>query len=108
DVVQELDQLEGARPHLLDRRRLLDRVEIVANVVDAAAGGAHDVVESREVADEEGFGGRAVGVEAAVGHGLSAAGLVTRVDDLVSEALEQLERRDADLGIEGIDEAGDE
>jgi hypothetical protein len=38
DVVQEFDQLEGPRADLLDFVGLLYRVEIVAHVVDAAAG----------------------------------------------------------------------
>jgi hypothetical protein len=51
---------------------------------------------------------RASLVAAAVGHRLAAAGLVERVVDLAAEALEQLERGDADLREEGVDVAGNE
>ena len=108
DVVQELDQLEGARPHLLHLGGLLDRVEIVAHVVDAAAGGCDDVIEAGEIAHEQRLGVGAFGVEPAIGHRLAAAGLVARIHDLVAEALQQLEGRDADFREEGIDVAGDE
>ena len=60
DVVQELDQLEGARANLLDLVGLLDRVEIIAHVVDAAAGWCHDVVEAGEVAHEQRLGSRRI------------------------------------------------
>ena len=108
DVVQELDQLEDARTNLLHLGGLLDRIEIVTHVVDAAAGRRHDVIEAGEIAHEQRLGIGAVGIEPAVGHRLAAAGLVARVDDLVAEALEQLEGRDADLRKEGVDVAGDE
>ena len=45
---------------------------------------------------------------AAVGHRLAAAGLVERIDDLDAEALEQLQRGNADLREEGVDVAGNE
>jgi hypothetical protein len=41
--VQELDQLEGVAPHLLDRGRLLDRGHVVAHMVGAAARRRDDV-----------------------------------------------------------------
>ena len=77
-------------------------------MVDTAAGGRDDVIEAGEVAHEQGFGSGAVRVEAAIGHRLSAAGLVARVDDLVAEPLQKLEGRDADFRKEGIDVAGNE
>src|ERR1700733_16246997 len=88
DVVQELDQLKGARPHLRHRGGLLDRVEIVAHVVDATARGRDDVIEAGEVAHEQRFGIGAFRIEPAIGHRLSATGLVARVDDLVAEPLQ--------------------
>ena len=97
DVVQELDELVGARADLLHLGGLLDGVEIVAHVVDAAAGRRHDVIEAGEVAHEQRLGVGAFGIEPAVRHRLSAAGLIARIDDLVAEPLQQLERRDADL-----------
>jgi len=61
-----------------------------------------------EIAHEQRFSGGAFGVEAAIGHWLAATGLITRVDHLVPEALEQLECRDAHRGKEGIDVARNE
>jgi len=79
DVVQEFDQLECPRPYLLHLRRLLDGVEIVAYVVDAAARWRNDVIEASEVAHEQRLGIGALGIEAAVRHRLPATGLVARV-----------------------------
>jgi hypothetical protein len=87
-------------------RGLLDGIEIIAHVVNATPRGGDDIVEAGEIAHEQRFGGGAFGVEAAIGHRLAATGLIARVDYFMAEALEQLERRDADLGKEGIDVAG--
>src|SRR5450631_73115 len=45
---------------------------------------------------------------AVVGHRLSAAGLVQRIDDFAARSLEQLQSRDPHLGKELIDVTGDE
>src|SRR5215472_14942227 len=108
NVVQEFDELERALPYLLHLRCLLDRIEIVAHVMDAAPRRRHDIIETAEIADEQCLGIGALGVEAAIGHRLSAARLVARVYDLMAEALQQLEGRDANFRKEGIDEARDE
>src|SRR5262249_17994709 len=94
--------------YLLHVRYLLDRIEIVAHVMDAAPRGRYDVIETAEVADEQCLGIGALGVEPAIGHRLPAAGLVARVYDLMAEALQKLEGRDANFRKEGIDEARDE
>jgi hypothetical protein len=52
----EFYKLIDAGPHLLDLDGLLDRVEIVAHVVDAAARGRHGVIEAGEIADEQSLG----------------------------------------------------
>jgi hypothetical protein len=52
DVVQELDQFVSSRANLRHRRGVLDRIEIVAHMVDAAALRRHHVVEPGEVAHE--------------------------------------------------------
>ena len=98
DVVQELDQFEGARANLPDFVGLFDRVEIVAHMMNATAGWRDDVVVAGEIAHEQRLGVRAFGIETAVGHRLAAAGLVARIVDIMTEPLEQLECRDADLG----------
>ena len=95
-------------PNLLHLGGLLDRIEIVTHVMNAAPGRPDDVIEAGEIAHEQSLGFGAVSVEAAVRHRLSATGLVAWVDDLVAEALQQLEGRDADLRKEGVDVAGDE
>ena len=45
---------------------------------------------------------------ARVGHRLAAAGLVERIFDLATEALEEFKRRDPDLRMEGVYVARDE
>ena len=106
--MQELDDLIGASANFLDLGRLLDRIEIGAHVVHAAAGRRDDIIEPGEIAHEQRFGGGAIGVEPAVGHRLSAAGLIARILDLVAEPLQELERGDADFRKEGVDIARDE
>jgi hypothetical protein len=88
DVVQEFDELESASPHFPHLSGLVDGVEIVAHVMDAAARGRHDLIEAGEVAHEQRLGVGGFGIEPAIGHRLSATGLVARVDDLVAEALQ--------------------
>ena len=90
DVVEKLDKLIGARADVLDLRRLFDRVELVADMVDAATRRRNDIVEAAEVAHEERFGGSAIGVKSAICHGLPTTGLIPGIDDLVPEALQQL------------------
>jgi hypothetical protein len=106
DVVQELDQLVGSRADLLDRVGLLDGVEIVPHMVDAAAGRCHDVVEAGEVAHEQRLGLGGLRVEPAVCHRLAAACLVAGVLDVVAEPLQELECRNADVWEECVDVAG--
>src|SRR5271170_4732683 len=91
DIAQELNELKGASANLLDLLGLLDSVEIAAHVMDAATLWRYHVVEAGEVAREQGLGGAAIGVEAVICHRLSATGLVARVDDLMTEALQKFE-----------------
>jgi len=58
---------------------LLDGVEIVTHMVDAAAGRRHEVVEAGEVAHKQRLGVGRFCVEPAVCHRLAAAGLIVRV-----------------------------
>jgi hypothetical protein len=94
-VMEELNELPGHGPDLPDLRRLLDRVEVEPDVVDAAPGRPDDRVETLEAADEEGFGSGGIFLATAVGHRLPAAGLLERVLDLAPEPLQQLQGRDA-------------
>ncbi len=79
DVVQELDQLERLDADLLHLVRLLDGVQVVANLVDAAPGRRHHVIVRGEVPDEQRLGRRGLFMAPGVGHRLAAAGLVARV-----------------------------
>ena len=72
----------------------------------AAARRSDDVVVSGEVLREESLGGLSFGATAGVGHRLPAARLVKRVVDFAPEALKQLQRSYADLGLECVDLAG--
>src|SRR3954469_1414776 len=106
--LQFVVQLEGAASDFLDRVGLLDRIEIVAHMVDAAARRRDDIVEAGEVAHKQGLSVGAIGIETGIGHRLGAAALIPRIGDVQAEPLQQLEGRDADLGREGVDEAGNE
>jgi hypothetical protein len=108
DVVQELDQFVGSRANLRHSRGLLDRIEIVTHVVDAATLRRHHVIEPGEVAHEESLGVGGLGIEAVIGHRLPAAGLVARVNDHMAEAFQKFEGRDPNFREEGVDETGDE
>ena len=105
--MQELDEFKGSRADLHHLVGLLDGVEIVPHMMDAATRRRHDVVEAGEVAHEQRLGVGSFRVEPAVRHRLAAAGLIERIYDLVSEPLEQLEGRDANLGEKCVDVAGD-
>src|SRR6516164_1033171 len=97
DVAQELDQLVGARPHLFHLGGLLDRIEIVAHMVDAAARWRDHIVEAGEIAHEQRLRVGGLNIKPAIGHWLSAAGLVARVYDLVTEPFQKLQRCDPRL-----------
>jgi hypothetical protein len=64
--------------------------------------GSSDDPDGPRPPHEQRFGRGAFGIEAAMGHRLAATGLIARIDHLVPAALEELERRDANLGKEGI------
>ena len=106
--MEELDELTGPGPDLPGLRRLLDRVEVEPDVVDAACGRPDDRVEILEAVDEEGFGGGGIFLATAVGHRLPAAGLIERVLDRAAEPLEELQGRDAHFGEESVDVTGNE
>src|SRR3954452_14226582 len=106
-VMQEFDQLESPRAHLLDLVGLLYR-EIVPHMGDATAGRRDDVVETGKVAHEQRLRIGAFGVETTIGHRLAAAGLVAWIVDIVTEPLQQFEGRDANFWEKGIDVTGDE
>ena len=106
--MQELDQLPSPGPDLPGLRRLLNRVEVEPDVMDAAPGRPDDRVEVLEALDEEGLGGGGIVLAAAVGHRLPAAGLIERVLNRAAEPLEELERGDAHFREKGVDVTGDE
>jgi hypothetical protein len=107
-VVQELDQLVGSGADLLDHVGLLDGVEIVAHMVDAAAGRRDDVIEAGEVAHKQRLGVGRFRVEPAIRHRLAAACLIMRVLDVMAKPLQQLEGCDTDLRKESVNIARDE
>src|SRR5271166_5204513 len=108
DVMQKLHELEGVYPDLLNLRRLLDRVEIVAHVMDAAPRWGDDVIETGKIADEEGFGVSAIRVETAIRHRLAATRLIAGVNNLMSEPFKEFERGDAYFRKESVDIARNE
>jgi hypothetical protein len=76
------------RAHLLHLGGLFDRVEIVADVVNAAAGGCDDIIEAGEVAHEQRLGIGAFGIKPAIGHRLAAAGLIAGIHDVMAKPLQ--------------------
>jgi hypothetical protein len=71
-------------------KRLLDRVEVETDVVDAAARRSDDRVEVLETTDEVNLGGGGIVLTTAIGHRLPAAGLIERVLHRATELLQQL------------------
>src|SRR4051812_38146850 len=106
--MQELDQLARSSADDANSWRLLDRVEVEADMMDAASRRTDDHVEVTEAANKVDFGGGGVFLAATVGHWLAAAGLADRVLHRAAETLEQLERRDAHVREECVDVTGDE
>jgi hypothetical protein len=106
DVVEEFHKLEGSCANMLDFVGLLYGVEIVAHVVDAAAGRRHDAVEDCKVTHEQRFGVGCISIVTAIGHRPAAAGLVAGIFDVVANSSQGLECRDADLQKESVDVAG--
>src|SRR5262245_4442460 len=100
DIVQALDELVSQRTAIPHLASVLDGVEMIADMMDAAAGRPNHIIEPGEIAHEERLGRRTIGIEPAIGHRLPTAGLVARIDDLMAEALEELKGRDADFGKE--------
>ena len=108
DVVQKFDELERALSNRAHFGSLFDRVQIIPDVMNAAPRGCDHVVETREIAHVQRLRRRAFLIEAAVRHGLTATGLIARIDHLMPEALQQLECGDADFRKERVDIAGNE
>jgi hypothetical protein len=107
-VVQELDEFPRAGTDLADLGRLFDRVEVEADVVDAAPGRPDDRVELLEALDEVGFGGGGIFLATAVGHRLPAAGLLERILDRAAEPFEEFQGCDAYFREKGVDVTGNE
>jgi len=95
--VEKFDQLQGVFADLNDLANLRDRGEVLPHVVRAAAGWGHDVIEAFEVLHEQTLGASRLGVTAAIGHRLSAAGLIERIGDFETEPLQELQRGNADF-----------
>ena len=105
-VMKELDQLPRPAADLPNLRRLLDRVEMTADVMNATGRRPDDRVEVLEAADEVCLGGGGLFLAAAVGHRLPAASLFERVLDRATEPFEEFQRRYAHFREEGVDVAG--
>jgi hypothetical protein len=108
DVMEKLDDLEDAPANRFHLWRLLNGIEIVAHMMDTAAGRRDDTIKAGEIAHEQGFGRGAIGVEATIRHWLSATALIARINDIVVKALEQLEGGDTHFGENGVDLARNE
>ena len=107
-VVQKLDELAGTRPNLLRLRGLFDRIEMKPDMVHAATRRSDDRVELFEAVNEESLGRSGIFLATTVSHRLAAAGLIERKFDRTAEPLEELKRRNADLGKKRVDIAWNE
>src|SRR5262245_8430901 len=103
DVVQKLDQLVGVLTHMLHGISLLDGVEVMAYLLDAAPRRSNNGLEILEVLDEEAFRRHGVDLIPAVGHRLSTAGLPQRIAHLEAEPLQEFKGRNANFGEQQID-----
>ena len=107
-IVQKLDELASAGPDLLRLRGLFDRIEMKPDMVHAATRRSDDRVELLETVNEESLGRSGIVLATTVSHRLAAAGLIERKFDRTAEPFEELKRRNADLGKEGVDVAWNE
>lgn len=76
DVVEEFHQLIGVLTNVLHIIRLLQSIEVAAHFFYAASGRSDDTIKILKVIDEETFGRLSIPFIAAIGHRLSATGLV--------------------------------
>jgi hypothetical protein len=106
--VQKLYELKGPCPDPPDLVGLLDRVQVEANLVCATPRRRHDIVVRGEVPDEKCLRRRGLGVGTSIGHRLAATGLVIRIFNVETEAFQELESGNANLGVKGVDVAGNE
>src|SRR5215469_340869 len=107
-VVQEFHQLPGALPDLSHRWRIVERVQVNANMVYATTRWPHYDFEIFEALDKVRFGGRRIFLKAAVRHRLSAARLFQRILDRAAQLFQKLQCRDANLWKERVDITRDE
>ena len=109
DVGEELAQFECFVGHLFELGRMTEHFFVVMpHHRDAAAGGRDDVVVGSEYLQEPLRQWPGVVVQAGVGHGLAAAGLLFGIFDLQSLPFEQFKRGQAYLWVELVDVAGNE
>jgi hypothetical protein len=67
---------------------------------------SNDGIEILEAIDEVSFCAGGIFLTIAVGHRLSAAGLIKRILDRAAELFSQLQRRNADFGKKGVNVTG--
>jgi len=94
--------------HVLHGSGLLDGVEVLAYLLNAAPCGADNAIEVFEVLNEEVFRLSGVALISAVGHRLSTTSLPQRIADLEAEPLQEFKGRNANFGEQQIDVARDE
>src|SRR5580698_10309940 len=107
-VVEEFNQFVGVLPDMYDFVRLLDRVVVAANLLDAASGGPDDKFKFAKILYEESLSCRSVAFVPAIRHRLPTASLIEREMDLQPKFLKKLKRGNSDLWIDHVDIAGNE
>jgi hypothetical protein len=81
-------------------------VQMFLDMQDTTAGRGDDVFELRKIFDEEIVTAAGEMFETRIGHGLSATGLVRRIDHFATQLFQQLQGGDTHLGIKLIDITG--
>src|SRR5580698_58779 len=107
-VVEEFNQFVGVLPDMYDFVRLLDRVVVAANLLDAASGGPNDIFKVAKILYEEALGGRGIAFIPAIRHRLPTTSLIEREMDLQPKFLKELKCGNSDLWIDHVDIAGNE
>lgn len=105
DIVKKFHEFIGAGANMCDIDSLRDGGEVVAHLMNAASRWANNIFEIGKIANEQRFSGGGIGLKSAIGHRLTTASLIARVNHFYIEALEQFQCCDPNLGKIRIDKA---
>ena len=101
-VMQEFHQLPGRGPDLPDLWRVVKGVKVEPNMMDATPRRSDDRIKVLEAVDKVSFGSGSIFLTTAVGHRLSAAGLIKRILKPAAKSFQKLQGCDADFGAKSV------